>query len=64
MQKYVASTKMLYMALLVYTISRPTVLMAESFLTVVAVEVSCAIGKSPVSSLIDTAIRETSGADG
>ena len=61
---FFSSTKMLYMTLLVYMITRPTVLMAGSFLAVIAVELLCAIGKSPISSLIDTAVRQASGMDG
>ncbi|CAM9774867.1 unnamed protein product, partial [Ectocarpus sp. 12 AP-2014] len=53
-----------YVASILYAVTRPSVLLASSFLAVAAVEISVSGSESPVGSLVDAAIRHASGGDG
>ncbi|CAN0051041.1 unnamed protein product, partial [Ectocarpus sp. 12 AP-2014] len=53
-----------YVASILYAVTRPSVLLASSFLAVAAVEILVSVSESPVGSLVDAAIRHASGGDG
>eukprot|EP00903_Cladosiphon_okamuranus_P013285 g12384.t2 len=53
-----------YVALFLHAVTQPSVLLARSFLAVAAVEISISVSKSPVSSLVDSAVRHAFGGDG
>lgn len=56
--------QMLYAALGLFVLFRPSVLLAGGFWAVGAVEALCAVSNSPVGSLVDSAVRHSFGADG
>ncbi|CAM9324048.1 unnamed protein product [Ectocarpus sp. 4 AP-2014] len=56
--------QVVYTALFLYTVTRPSVLFAGTFLAVAAVEASCSFSTSPIGSLIDSSIRHAFGGDG
>ncbi|CAB1096853.1 unnamed protein product [Ectocarpus sp. CCAP 1310/34] len=56
--------QVVYVASILYAVTRPSVLLASSFLAVAAVEISVSVSESPVGSLVDAAIRHASGGDG
>lgn len=57
-------TKVFYAAMILFTIIRPSLLLAGSFLAIGVVEAMNAIVVSPIGSLIDSAIIHFSGGDG
>lgn len=63
-QTCISANKMLSVALLMDTIIRPSVLLAGNFLSISTVELLYAIANSPVNSLIDVSVRQSSGAEG
>ncbi|CAM9355306.1 unnamed protein product, partial [Ectocarpus sp. 8 AP-2014] len=64
MNLYPTTSKVVYVASILYAVTRPSVLLAGSFLAVAAVEISVSVSESPVGSLVDAAIRHASGGDG
>eukprot|EP00903_Cladosiphon_okamuranus_P010272 g9726.t1 len=54
----------LYVALFLHAVTQSFVLLARSFLAVAAVEISISVSESPVSSLVDSAVRHAFGGDG
>lgn len=58
------SNKMLYAVMALFAISRPSVLLVGGFLAVGAVEVFCSVSMSPITSLIDSAVRHSFGGKG
>lgn len=61
---YPERPKVVYGALFLFAVIRPSVLFASSFLAVAAVEISVSVAKSPAGSLIDAAVRHAFGGDG
>lgn len=64
MNFYPTTSKVVYVASILYAVTRPSVLLASSFLAVAAAEISVSVSESPVGSLVDAAIRHASGGDG
>ncbi|CAM9669265.1 unnamed protein product [Pylaiella littoralis] len=62
--KHSIQQQLVYAALLLYAVTRPSVLFAGTFFAAAAVEASCSFSKSPLGSLIDSAIRHSFGGDG
>ena len=58
------ATKVVYVALFLYAVTRPSVLFAGPFLAVAAVEILVSVSGSPVGSLVDSAVRHAFGGDG
>lgn len=50
--------------LTVYTITRPSLLIAGSVIFVAALEASASIAETPIGSLVDAAVRHSFGAGG
>lgn len=61
---YPTMRKVVYVASILYAVTRSSVLLASSFLAVAAVEISVSVSESPVGSLVDSAIRHAFGGDG
>lgn len=61
---YAAVTKILYAAMMLYAVFPPSVLVAGGFSAVVVVETLSSIAKSPITSLVDAAVRHSFGGDG
>lgn len=55
---------MLLAALMLFPVARSMVLVASGFLAMAIVEVTTAIAKSPIGSIIDASIRHSYGGDG
>eukprot|EP00904_Undaria_pinnatifida_P002326 jgi/Undpi1/12094/HiC_scaffold_4.g01792.m1 len=56
--------QILYVAMMLYAVFPPSVLVAGGFSAVVVVETLSSIAKSPITSLVDAAVRHSFGGDG
>lgn len=56
--------QMLYAAIILYAVFSPSVLVAGGFAAVVVVETLSSVSKSPITSLVDAAVRHSFGGDG
>ncbi|CAM9442348.1 unnamed protein product [Ectocarpus sp. 13 AM-2016] len=62
--KYGVQQKALYGLMILFAITRPTMLTAGGFWALAAVEISCSVSLSPMNSLIDAAVRKAFGSGG